>query len=87
MNSAPEAEGWVLVQPETVARTLDDLDDLIAVARVEAEAVANLDGGEWTMRQAMDGLQLAKGLLLQAVEMDDMATVQWMVAQLEEVEA
>ena len=80
-------EGVVLVQPETVAATLDHLDDLIEELREEADAVANRDSGEWNIREAIDAAQLGKGLLVQAVEMDDPAMAQSVIAMFEEVEA
>ena len=87
MNTAPEMEGWVLIQPETIAATLDHLDEMINELRGQAEAVANRDSGEWAIREHIDNLQLGKGLLIQAVEMDDPALAQSLIAEFEEVEA
>ncbi|MCZ8080308.1 MAG: hypothetical protein O9289_17445 [Rhodobacteraceae bacterium] len=86
MNPAPETEGWILVQPETVAATLDHLDKMIEELREEVDQAANRDTSEWAVRQAIDAAQLGKGLLIQAVEMDDTAMAQSIIALFEEVE-
>jgi hypothetical protein len=87
MNPAPETEGWILVQPETVARTLDHLDDLIDELRGQAEALANRDSGEWLARGSLEHAQASQRLLVGCVEHGNVAAAQGLIGMVEEIVA
>ncbi|MFC3088501.1 hypothetical protein [Tabrizicola soli] len=86
MNTAPETEGVVLVQPETVAATMEILEE--ALAATEADLWRDDErGGEGHYHTAHLAYFRTYRDLCCAVETGDAGAAQRIVAQFEEVEA